>query len=100
MRRNAGGARHEDGGGQGAHAARWLVRLGGRVVAGRVARWAAHGPHADGAAMDGRGGAAADGGATAGGPYTVPATQSHDTPGVQGPASPVCDAPDAPDAGT
>ena len=42
MRRNAGGARHAEGGGQGAHAARWLVRLGGRVVAGRVARCAAH----------------------------------------------------------
>jgi hypothetical protein len=37
--------------------------------------------------------------ATAGGPHTVPTTQSQDAPGLQGPSSPVCDAPTDPEAG-
>ena len=52
LSRNAWVARQKEGGGQGAQAARWRVRLGGLVVAGSVARCAAHGPHAAVEAMD------------------------------------------------
>jgi hypothetical protein len=99
VRRNAWGACQKDGGGQGAHAARWGERLGRLLVAGRGARWAAHGPHAAGEAMAGGGGAAAAVVATAGGPHTGPTTQSQEAPDVPGPASPVGDAPTDPEAG-
>jgi len=84
MSRHTGGARQQEGGGQGTPATGWGERLGGRVVAGRVARWAAHGPHAVVDAVDCRGAAAAAVLATARGPHAVSATQSDAAPGVQG----------------